>query len=138
MFTFVDVGDYGRISDLGVFNNSSFGEALSENVLNIPETDDLPVTTTQVNYCFIADEAFPGKMLREEYRIHNYPLSRARRVVENAFGILTARWRFLRSPINAHFEKATKSTLAAVSLYNWLKKHDTAQKDLDVIVRKAM
>ena len=61
MFTFVDVGDYGRKSDLGVFNNSSFSEALSENVLNIPETDNLPVTTTQGNYCFIADEAFPLK-----------------------------------------------------------------------------
>ena len=101
MFTFVDVGDYGRKYDLGLFNNSSVGEALSKNVLDIPETANVPETTTQGNYCFIADEAFPlkenlqrppGKMLREEYRIYNYRLLRARRVVENAFGILAAKW----------------------------------------------
>ena len=58
MFTFVDVGDYGRKPDLGVFNNSSFGEALSENVINIPETDNLLVTTTQGKYCFILTKPF--------------------------------------------------------------------------------
>ena len=39
-------------------NNSSFDEALSKNVLNIPETDNLPGTKIQGSYCFIADEAF--------------------------------------------------------------------------------
>ena len=128
---------YGRKSDSGVINNSSFGEALSKNVLNIPETDNLPETTAQWNYCFNEtfplkenlQRPFPGKILREEYRIYNYRLSRAMHVVQNAFGILAVRWRFLRPPINAHPEKATKFILAAVSLHNWLKRHDTAQKD---------
>eukprot|EP00795_Rhopilema_esculentum_P006251 gene6252-11663_t len=53
---------------------------------------------------------------------------RARRVVENAFGILSARWRFLRAPIQAQPEKASKSILAAIALHNWLKKHDDSQK----------
>ena len=116
MFTYVDVGDYGRQSDSGVFSNSNFGKALLSNELKIPVGDNLPITSTYAQYCFIGDEAFPlkenmqrpypGKMLPEIKLIYNYRLSRARTVVENAFGILSNRWRFLRSPIHAVPEKS--------------------------------
>eukprot|EP00795_Rhopilema_esculentum_P008700 gene8700-14721_t len=91
-----------------------------------------------VRYLATADEAFPlketiqrpypGKNLTEKLRIFNYRLSRARRVVENAFGILSGRWRFLRAPIQAQPDKAAKNVLAAIGLHNWLKKHDDSQK----------
>ena len=52
---------------------------------------------------FLADEAFPlrrnlmrpfpGKHLTREQRVYYYRLSRARFVVENAFGILSSQWR---------------------------------------------
>ena len=138
MFTYVDIGDFGRQCDSSVFNNSNFGKALINNQLGIPKSDCLPGTTSTGRYSFIGDEAFPlkenlqrpfpGKMLPEVSRIYNYRLSRARRVVENAFGILSARWRFLRSPIQTNPEKAGKSILAAVALHNWLKKHNDSQK----------
>ena len=44
MFTYVDVGDYGRQCDSAVFNNSIFGRALNNNVLNVPHSDFLPAT----------------------------------------------------------------------------------------------
>ena len=121
-----------------IFTNSDFGSALAENRLHCPESDYLPGTTVSSRYCFIGDEAFPlrsnlqrpfpGKGLPETSRVYNYRLSRARRVVENAFGILSARWRFLRAPIQAKPEKASEFILAAVALHNWLKKQTDTQK----------
>jgi len=138
MFTLVDVGIYDRQSDLSVFGISSFGQALNDGSLNIPEDGLLPNSGYSGKYCFIADEAFPlkdnlqrpypGRNLSEMKRIYNYRLSRARRVVENAFGILSARWQFLRSPLQAQPEKAANSILASVALHNWLTKHEDLQK----------
>ena len=69
--------------------------------INLPEPDVLPDDTSRVPvpYVFVADEAFPlkpylmrpfpGRQLdSNSKRIYNYSLSRARRVVENAFGML--------------------------------------------------
>ena len=109
MFTYVDVGDYDRQSDSSVFSNTQFGKSLNNGSLCLPQDDNFPNMLAKARYCFIGDEAFPlkdtlerpypGKNLPEKLRIFNYRLSRARRVVENAFGILSSRWRFLRSPI---------------------------------------
>ena len=85
MFTFVDIGDFGRQCDSSVFNNSPFGEALNKGRLNIPVDGDLPNTDTKAKYCFIGDEAFPfkdnllhpypGRNLEEKLHIFNYRLS---------------------------------------------------------------
>ena len=58
MFTYADVGDYGRQCDSAVFNTSSFGKALNNSILNMPHSDFFPGTTANARYCFIGDEAF--------------------------------------------------------------------------------
>ena len=78
----------------------------------------------------VPDDAFPlneyimksfgGKSQARKQRIYNYRLSRARRVVENAFGILSARFRIFRAPITTTVANVQKIILAACVLYNFL------------------
>lgn len=80
---------------------------------------------------FVADEAFPlksyilrpypGKNLDIEKRIFNYRLSRARRTIENAFGILSSRWRILRNNVIADVETVEKIVAATICLHNFLR-----------------
>ena len=58
--------------------------------------------------------------LTKEKRIFNYRLSRARRVVENAFGILANRFRVFLNTINLAPEKVTHLVLAACCLHNFI------------------
>ena len=59
-------------------------------------------------------------------QILNYCQSRARRVIENSFGILVLRWCISRQLIEASPEKVEKYTLAAIALHNYLCQTDTA------------
>lgn len=66
---------------------------------------------------------FSKNRLSAEERIFNYRLSRARRVIENTFGILGSKWRIYRSAINASLELTEKIIKATVCLHNWLRNH---------------
>ena len=63
---------------------------------------------------------FPGRFLNERKSIFNYRLSRARRVIENSFGILVSRWRLFRRPICAKPKYVDQLILAAVCLHHFL------------------
>ena len=129
-FTVVDIGNSGRHSDGGVFANSTFGKDFLNNRLALPPPGTIPGTTVQVPYCFVADAAFQlrpnlmrpfaGSYLPQEQLIFNYRLSRARRVIENSFGILATRFRIFRRPIIAKVEKAVLITRTACCLHNYL------------------
>lgn len=58
--------------------------------------------------------------LTNKRRIFNYRLSRARRVVENVFGILASRFGVFQKPINLKPDKASTITLACCYLHNFL------------------
>ena len=136
-FTFVDIGSYGSNNDSSVLNNSDFGKAVEAGSLDIPCAEPLSgFPSFPMPYFFVGDEAFglkswmqrpyPGKNLPEDKRIFNYRLSRARRVIENAFGILAARWRIFHHPIQANIATADKIVKATVCLHNFLRQTNSA------------
>lgn len=129
-FQYIDIGGYGRNSDGGIFAESSLGKALAQNRLKLPEDTSLPDAPElgRIPYVIVADEAFPlayhimrpypGKSLTRERRAFNYRLSRARRIIECAFGVLAARWRIFHTKIAIAPHRVKKIVKAAVVLHN--------------------
>lgn len=131
-FISVDVGSYGRNSDGAIFSNSQLGKSLANNSLNIPHDKALVEGGEKLPLVIVGDEAFALKsyLLRpysrqniagnEANKIFNYRLSRARRVVENAFGILSARWRVFLRYLEVQPDMADTIILASCCLHNML------------------
>lgn len=129
-FTYIDVGCNGRISDGGVFNRCSLANSIESDALNLPNSTPLPNRDEPVPYVIVADDAFalkpyllkpyPFRNLIASQRVFNYRLSRARRIVENVFGILAARFRVLGKPIALHPDNTKKVTLAICALHNFI------------------
>ncbi|CAH1954990.1 unnamed protein product [Acanthoscelides obtectus] len=131
-----NIGSQGRISDGGVFNNCSLYEALENKTLNLPSDKPLPMRAKPVPYVIVGDNAFPLKdylMVPDggnhdnntPERIFNYRLSRARRIIENVFGIMSAVFRVLRKPILLNQDKARLITECCVLLHNFLRSRNS-------------
>ena len=129
-FLYVDCGCQGRISDGGIFKHSKLYTFIDKQRLNLPAPRSLQEGRPEIPYTFLADEAFPlmenimkpyagigPKGSRE--RIYNYRLSRARRVVENVFGIICSVFRLLRRPILLQPKKAALVVMAITYLHNF-------------------
>lgn len=129
-FLFCDVGCQGRISDGGVFRNSILYKKICREELNFSVSRPLSGRKISVPFVFVADDAFaisanvmnPGRDLkRGAKRTFNYRLSRARRLSENVFGIMSAAFRVFRKPLLLEPEKAVKVTMACIYLHNFLR-----------------
>lgn len=135
-YLYVDVGTNGRISDGGVIRESSFGDLLESNRLNLPSPAILPGTDIEVPYVFVGDEAFRlTTNLMKPYSIgtlttqrikFNEMLSRSRNVVECTFGQKASRFHIYRHPLRVSPEKSIKIVLAKCFLHNFLKKHSSS------------
>jgi len=65
---------------------------------------------------------YGGRNVPHDCSVFNYRLSRARRVIENAFGILAARWRVFHRSITASTDNVESIVEAAVCLHNFIRK----------------
>lgn len=118
----------------GVWKKNSLFDYVNapENHLNIPEPSNIRGIRDPIPFYFVADDAFAmsGHFLKPycsqgisaRNRIFNYRLSRSRMVVENAFGILSTRFRIFRKEITMRAEGAEKLVLASVVLHNYLRR----------------
>ena len=137
-FTLVDIGDYGSNNDSGVFRNSEMGKSFLSESMNLPEPEPLQNSSDQlpVPHFLVEDEAFAlkpwllhpysGHGLPEAEKVFNYRLSRARRVIENSFGILAARWQIFHSVIQTSVKTAEVIIQATVCLHNYLRQTNSA------------
>lgn len=138
-FIYADVGCQGRISDGGVFKFTSLYKKMVQNKLNIPPEKALPSRSTPVPYVFVADDAFalsthvmkpyPGQRLcsSSAERIFNYRLCRARRIIENIFGILSSKFRVLLKPIALHPDKVESVVMTCIYLHNFLRRNSESR-----------
>ena len=102
-------------------------------MMSLPVAECLEDSPTfgKVPYFLVGDKAYPlqswllipypGQGISKEQRIFNYRLSRPRRVIENAFGILNARWRVFMQPIQSTVEKTDQIVKATICLHNFLR-----------------
>uniref|UniRef100_A0A3B1JES6 DDE Tnp4 domain-containing protein n=1 Tax=Astyanax mexicanus TaxID=7994 RepID=A0A3B1JES6_ASTMX len=133
LFRVVDIGGYGRTSDGGSLYNSAFGERLRDGTLQLPEDTVISGSDHRgpIPHVFVGDEAFPlrsnlmrpfpGTNLPREQRVFNYRLSRARLVVECAFGILSSQWRMYRRVIGVSPATAEVCVKATCILHNFFR-----------------
>lgn len=112
------------------------GKAFEDGSMSLPESEHLPgCSLPLLPHYLVGDEIFalkpwlmrpyPEKNIKEDQSIFNYRLSRARRVIENCFGTLVARWRIFRRAIQSKVETVQKTVQATITLHNYLRQTDT-------------
>jgi hypothetical protein len=117
----------------GVFANTELYKKLEAKTLCLPQPVPLNGREKSVPFFFIGDEAFhlsenlmkvyPGQHPKgSKERIFNYRICRARRVVENVFGLASSVFRVLRKPLLLEPEKAQLVVMTIACLYNFLRR----------------
>ena len=132
-FLFVDIGAQGASNDSGIYNRSKLHQMLQNGELNLPETHG-DVDGLDCPYHFLGDDAFAQSSTlfkpypaesRERYKMaYNYRQSRARRIVESAFGILSHRFGVIFGPICQDWDNAILTVKACTVLHNFLNVHE--------------
>jgi len=117
--SYFEIGGKGSESDGRVFQNCSLLELLENGLL-------------PTGSFLVGDDAFPlkpylmkayknyNRPLTLEESVFNYRLSRARRIIENVFGILLSRLRFLDRKLAVKLGTVHKLVSVACAVHNWL------------------
>ena len=127
-FIYFNVGCPGRMNDGFIFRRSALKEKLeaqAEQFLRLGRSYD----GIQIPLHLIGDSAFPLvhnlmkpypqlAQLNDDQRNFNFRLSRARRVIENAFGRLKARFRILLKRMEISIQNVNDCIVACAILHN--------------------
>jgi hypothetical protein len=135
-FMWASVGADGTASDTGVFNRSSLKRAFEQERLGLPPPEPIPGDDRDIPYFLVGDDAFAMRTwlmkpfahrhLTRRERIFNYRLSRARRIVENGFGILCHRWRCLLTTLQTTVPNSRSIVQGCLSLHNLVRARNPA------------
>ena len=133
-YCFLDIyiGWPGSVHDVRVFVHSPIYKRVTENCLLPNKT--LSIDGVDVPLYFIGDSAYPlqtwlmkpfpqSGILTRDAQQYNYRLSRARIVIENAYGRLKARWRRLMKRNDMHVDHIPVVVAAACVLHNMCEIH---------------
>lgn len=137
LFINIETGYAGRNSDGGIFRASAIKHWITNEGLNIPLPSRLPDDENQYDfpYYFVGDEAFPlSRYLMRPYpqrtldnvkRIFNYRLSRGRKTVECAFGMMAEKFQVLNSAIRCRTTERVNDIIKSVCiLHNFVRKRE--------------
>ena len=140
MFRDICIGWPGSVHDARVFANSMlYRQIMEDDLLANGDTRTLMGTTVPV--CIIGDSAYPletwlmkpftdnGNLISDQ-QCFNYHLSRARMVVENAFGRLKARWRRLLKRNDMKTKHIPNVIAACCVLHNLCEVHGESFNDI--------
>lgn len=131
---YVNVGCPGRCSDSTIFRNSDLKQIIESSPFI--EGKSKEICGTRVPLLLIGDSAFKfSRTLMKPYpfstaasesqKTFNYHLSKARRVVENAFGHLKARFRRIGKGLDSRPKNNSSIIMCCCILHNLLNTHNS-------------
>ena len=123
-----DLGSPGSQSDGGIFKDGKLKDTCKSDIF--PPASELHNCGISLPYFLLGDDAFaldvnlmkpyPHRSAMGDEKIFNYRLSRARRIVENAFGLLCAKFRVLLKTLELGVSNAMQVVRACLALHNFL------------------
>ena len=125
--------DSGSRSDAQIFNKSLLREKIEDGNFWTPPPEPLEDGGPDLHFFLLGDDAFAlmpwmvkpysQRQLTREERIANYRISRDRRVVKNAFGILVNHFRVLLGTMEQRPRVVRDVMFTYVVLHNMLRTH---------------
>jgi hypothetical protein len=137
-FISTDEGAYGESSDCNILKNSNVNKILEANILNIPASRPLLIEDngTPITFVIVGYEAFalshvlrpyPSRNLDVVRRIYNCRLTRARRLVKCAFGVVCNKWRMMHRAIDVYLDLCDVIIKTCCILHTFLSQRDCFQ-----------
>ena len=133
------MGASGSSYDAEIFNHSNLKRRIENGTLGLTPPEPLGPGGSDLHYSLLGDDTFAlmpwlvkpynRRQLTREERIANYRISRGRRVVENAFGILVSRFRVLLMTMEQRPRVVRDIVLTCEALQNMLRSHQGEQRD---------